>query len=255
LTRRPHQKSALAGAFGAAADAYHGAADVQRDVAARLAGRIAAIPPRPQARVLEIGCGTGFLHQALAPNLPGATWLLSDLSETMVRRARTRIGPVAQFIVMDGESPAFGTARFDLVCASLVFQWFDDLDGSLNRLASLLAPGGLLAFTTLTAESFPEWRRAHEAVGARSAVRAYPAASDIERMAPSGTKMRLEVEQIVRRYQNAHQFLMHWKQIGTHLPDTNRAPLTPGTMRKLLRQFEDGITVTYDVAYGLVHKL
>ncbi|MGE3332033.1 MAG: methyltransferase domain-containing protein [Rhodospirillaceae bacterium] len=255
LTRVSNLKGALAGAFGAAADAYHSAADVQREVASRLARRIAALTLAPRPRVLEIGCGTGFLYQALAPDLKDASWLLTDLSEAMVRRARSGpAGRTAQFAVTDGERPPFAPGSFDLICASLVFQWFEDLPGTLTKLTDLLAPGGALAFTTLTAESFPEWRAAHHELGARAAVRGYPTVRELARMIPTGAYVDLEAEAVARSYRNAHAFLAHWKEIGTHVPDTSRAPLTPGTMRKLLRKFDHGITVTYHVAYGVTIK-
>lgn len=255
MTRLSSLKGTLATAFGAAADAYHSAADVQRDVASRLARRIAGLTLAPHPRVLEIGCGTGFLFHAVAPDLNGATWLLTDLSEAMVRRARaTLAGRPASIAVMDGEMPSLPPARFELICASLVFQWFEDLPRALHGLAELLTPGGALVFSTLTAESFPEWRAAHQDIGARSAVRRYPTVKDIARMIPEGMSMTLDVEAIARPYRNAHAFLAHWKEIGTHVPDTSRPPLTPGTMRKLLRRFEGGITVTYQVAYVTLVK-
>ncbi len=255
MTRLSSLKGTLATAFGAAADAYHSAADVQREVASRLARRIAGLSLAARPRVLEIGCGTGFLYHALAPDLGGAAWLLTDLSEAMVRRARaTLAGRPAGIAVMDGEMPSLPPASFDLICASLVFQWFEDLPRSLHGLADLLAPGGALVFSTLTAESFPEWRAAHQEIGARSAVRRYPTMKDIARMSPEGMSMTLDVESIARPYRNAHAFLAHWKEIGTHVPDASRPPLTPGTMRKLLRRFDDGITVTYQVAYVTIIK-
>jgi malonyl-CoA O-methyltransferase len=168
----------------------------------------------------------------------------------MVRRARANLtSSAASVAVMDGETPSLRPASFDLVCASLVFQWFEDLPRSLRGLADLLAPGGALVFSTLTAESFPEWRAAHQDIGVRSAMRNYPTAKEIARMMPDGLRMTLETEAVPRFYRNAHAFLAHWKDIGTYVPDASRPPLTPGTMRKLLRRFDTGITVTYQVAY------
>lgn len=255
MTRLTSLKGTLATTFGAAADAYHSAADVQREVASRLARRISGLPLAPQPRVLEIGCGTGFLHQALAPDLTGGRWLLTDLSEPMVRHTRAGLKREdAGFVVMDGERLAIAPGSIDLICASLVFQWFEDLQESLRGLIDLLAPGGVLAFSTLTAESFPEWRNAHLKIGTASAMRNYPSAKDIAHMMPGDLRIEIETESVPRSYRNATAFLTHWKQIGTHVPDASRPPLTPGTMRKLLRQFERGITVTYDVAYATIIK-
>lgn len=255
MTRLTSLKGTLASTFGAAADAYHGAADVQREVASRLARRISSLPLAAQPRVLEIGCGTGFLHRALAPDLTGGRWLLTDLSEPMVRHTRAGLkNGNTGFAVMDGEHIALAPGGFDLICASLVFQWFENLPRSLRGLIDLLAPGGVLAFSTLTAGSFLEWREAHLKIGSASAMRNYPAAKEIAQMIPSGLRATLETESVPRSYRNAAAFLTHWKEIGTHVPDASRPPLTPGTMRKILRQFERGITVTYDVAYATIVK-
>ncbi|KAG1488230.1 hypothetical protein G6F52_013994 [Rhizopus delemar] len=65
MTQAP-RKPQVAARFGAAAHRYEAHAPIQRITAARLAGDIARLrlPPRP--RILEIGCGTGLLTQALA---------------------------------------------------------------------------------------------------------------------------------------------------------------------------------------------
>src|SRR3546814_5301552 len=71
-----------------------------------------------------------------------------------------------RYVAMDGERPCFAPdVRFDLVCSSLAFQWFHDLEGAVASLCALLAPGGHLAFTTLAEGSFDEWRAAHRICG------------------------------------------------------------------------------------------
>ena len=64
-------------AFDAAASSYDDHAVVQRIVARRLAERIAALPLPEQPRILEIGCGTGFLSAALRERLGPADWTLT----------------------------------------------------------------------------------------------------------------------------------------------------------------------------------
>ncbi|HEX4095209.1 MAG TPA: methyltransferase domain-containing protein, partial [Caulobacteraceae bacterium] len=84
--------SRLRKAFDAAAETYDAAAPVQRAVAARLAEKIAALPLPPKPRILEIGCGTGFLTAALRERLPGGEWLITDISPRMLDACRARIG-------------------------------------------------------------------------------------------------------------------------------------------------------------------
>src|SRR3546814_17743195 len=58
------RKQAIRQAFGSATR-YDQEAHVQREVAIRLAERIAGLSLPPNPRILEIGCGTGFLTSAL----------------------------------------------------------------------------------------------------------------------------------------------------------------------------------------------
>ena len=104
MTQAP-RKPQVAARFGAAAHRYEDHAPVQRITAERLAGDIARLrlPPRP--RILEIGCGTGLLTQALARRLGPADWTVTDISPAML--AASQRGPAlpgtARFQVLDGE--------------------------------------------------------------------------------------------------------------------------------------------------------
>jgi malonyl-CoA O-methyltransferase len=251
---RTSVKGAVAAAFGAAADTYNDGADVQREVAAHLAQRIAAIALRPHPCILEIGCGTGFLSRHLAALSP-ARLVLSDISDAMLGRCRETLGTdsAAEFLVMDGEEPSPAGTGFDLICSSLAFQWFVDLPSALTRLSGLLAPGGHLVFATLAEDSFHEWSEAHAALNLASAVRAYPSVDVLKAMLPPGPGL-VEHEHLARGYADGYAFLDALKQIGAHLPEHTRRPLAPGALRRVLRGFERGITVTYHVAYGAWRK-
>jgi malonyl-CoA O-methyltransferase len=252
LAPRPDIKAAVAAAFSAAAETYNDGADVQRNAADGLARRIGTLPLPAKPRILEIGCGTGFLSAHLM-RMAGADVLLSDISESMLERCRRSLAPdtSARFLQMDGEEPEAAGTGFDLICSSFAFQWFNDLAGSLDRLAALLAPGGHLMFATLGADSFHEWRQAHAQLNLASAVRNYPTGDALSRMLPKSGVGKIEEEHVVRDYPDGLAFLDHLKKIGAHLPETSHRPLAPGALRRVLRRFEGGISVTYHVAYGL----
>lgn len=250
VTRPAENKAAVAAAFGAAAQTYDDGADVQRDAARGVIQRISALALPERPRILEIGCGTGFLSAALN-GIAHADLLVSDISDSMLNRCRQRLGETAaRFMVLDGEEPEAAGTGFDLICSSFAFQWFNDLEGSLERLSALLAPGGNLVFATLGAESFHEWRQAHAELNLVSAVRNYPTGEALSRMLPKSAPGKIEEEHMVRDYADAHAFLEHLKKIGAHMPESTHRPLAPGALRRVLRRFEDGISVTYHVVYG-----
>jgi len=245
------RKPAIARAFDRA-EAYDAHALIQRAAAVRLAGLIAELDVPGDAAILEIGCGTGFLSVELARIFPHARLILSDLSPTMVRRARKAVD--AQFLVMDGERPALRAGAARLICSSLTFQWFEDLGAAIVRLHDLLPPGGHLAFTTLAAGTFAEWRAAHGAAGATPATRDFPTLAEIAAACPAAA--RIETQTLVEPHADGRVFLRGLKAIGAQTPWGTRPPLSPATMRQVLRAFDrNGASVTYEIAHVLIRKM
>jgi malonyl-CoA O-methyltransferase len=219
-----------------------------------LAGKIRAVDLPENPRVLEIGCGTGLLTQALADSFPGADWLASDIAPAMVERARERFGPDPRyrFALLDGEHPRLDEPPFDLICSSLAVQWFDDLQAGLERLFRLLRPGGHLAFSTLAEGSFAEWRDAHAELGLEHGMRTYPSSLALESLRLGQRTGSIDREWFDERHATGLDFLKSLRSIGADTPRPGHVPLGPGRMRNMLRRFErSGAVARYHVAFGL----
>jgi malonyl-CoA O-methyltransferase len=250
------RKPAIVRAFDRAED-YDARAYIQRGAARRLAEHIALLPLPAQPRILEIGCGTGFLSEELAKAFPDSQLILSDLSEAMVGRTRALLGGRSiRYLVMDGERPSLPLGpHFNLICSSLAFQWFDDLGSAIARLVDMLAPGGHLAFATLSAGTFAEWRAAHAQSGLQAATRDYPSADEIKLLCPPGAAIRIKTQPLVEQHPDGVSFLRGLKAIGAGTPWEPRTPLAPGSMRRVLRAFEEGgASATYQIAHAIVSK-
>lgn len=248
MTRRER----IARAFAAAPD-YDRRARVQRLVAQGLAARIAALDLPSGPRVLEIGCGTGFLTQALIDRGLGGTWTVTDVAPKMVERCRARIGegPDRRFAVLDGEHGTPDNGPFDLVCSSLALQWFEDAPAALARMREWLAPGGHCMVTTLGPGSFAEWRAAHEAEGLAPGTPDFPAVEAFAALAPES----LHVETHVERHDNARAFLQALKAIGAGTATPHHRPLPPAALRRVMARFEEaGSAVTYQVVTCHLHR-
>jgi predicted TPR repeat methyltransferase len=95
--------------------------------------------------ILDLGCGTGLCGQLLKPL--ARTLVGIDLSSAMIDKARER-GIYDELVVGDIHdiSPA-GSQRVDLVTSCDVFCYLGDLAPIFRKVAAMLRPGGLFAFT------------------------------------------------------------------------------------------------------------
>ena len=248
------RKERVRGAFDAAAPSYDANAVVQRTIARRLAQHIGALTLPERPRILEIGCGTGLLSAELSARIGPARWTFTDLSPSMLMACRQRLGSLegADFRVMDGEIPDLPERQYDLICASLAFQWFDDLPAALRRLSRLLAPGGRMAFATLAEDTLHEWRMAHEALELQSGVPDLPPLEALEEMRPAGLFGSLWDERVVHVETDGMAFARGLKEIGAGEPVEGRRPLSAAQMKRVLAAFEaTGSAASYHVAYGL----
>jgi SAM-dependent methyltransferase len=97
-------------------------------------------------RVLEIGCGTGFVLKALAEALPQAALAGSELQTVGLAHARLRHSDRVELLQMDARRPGLDQA-LDLVGAFDVLEHIPEDEAVLSALARALKPGGILMAT------------------------------------------------------------------------------------------------------------
>lgn len=115
-------------------------------VAARLR---AAMGGRP-ARVLDLGCGAGFLARALAAEghrVAGLDASFGSLKAARAARAFPR-GPDPAYLAADAYRLPFPDAAFDAVCALDFLEHVTDPARVIGEAARVLRPGGLFFFHT-----------------------------------------------------------------------------------------------------------
>jgi ubiquinone/menaquinone biosynthesis C-methylase UbiE len=109
----------------------------------------------PEARILDCGCGYGFLLRILA-EMTGAqiVGLDSDLARLEHARSSLQRYQRVEYVAGDAEHLPFADEEFTHVVCSEVLEHLDDDHGAVAELYRVLVPGGVVAVTVPSA-SYP----------------------------------------------------------------------------------------------------
>jgi len=113
--------------------------NIDRHWRRRVARRFRNVLAQPEARVLDLCCGTGDL--ALALQREGVAQIIaSDFCHPMLTRAATKQVPM--LVEADALGLPFANNSVDLITVAFGFRNLADYDGGLREMLRLLRPGG-----------------------------------------------------------------------------------------------------------------
>ena len=139
-------------AFGERAQGYDQGwrGQMHHQIADRTADLALTCVPAPK-RVLDVGCGTGYLLGRLAARAPQAEILAGiDLAPAMIEVARAAAADDRpRFVAGTAERLPWPAASFDLVVSTTSFDHWADQRAGLAECARVLAPGGCLVLADL----------------------------------------------------------------------------------------------------------
>jgi SAM-dependent methyltransferase len=132
--------------------------DAVRAYNARL---LAAAAITPHDRVLDVGCGTGWVTREAARLAWAGSALGVDLSGRMLERAaaRARVERLdnAEFLQVDAQVHPFPAASFDVVISRTGAMFFSDPVAAFTNLRRAMKPRGRIALLTWQAFTDNKW--------------------------------------------------------------------------------------------------
>ena len=256
--------------FDRAAATYDAAAVLQNEICRRMLARLDYIKLEP-AVVLDAGSGTGNAVAGLMSRWPRARVIALDLALEMARRARARRpwwkralhGARLAAVCGDIERLPLASGRAGMVWSNLALQWIAEPRQACAELYRVLAPGGLLMFSSFGPDTLKELRVAFEGVDAHTHVHRFMDMHDVgDRLIESGfSDPVMDMEAVTLTYENARALMRDLKAIGARNMTFGRRGGLAGKKRfsRMERNYEafrrDGrLPATFEVVYGHAWK-
>lgn len=240
--------------FSRYASSYDQHSDVQNETA-RMLARI--LPKEGVTKILEIGCGTGNYTLVLKGIFKDANIKAIDISESMVKAARQKLGQGRVVCeVGDAEEAELG-GQYDLITSNATFHWLGNLDGVIKKAKVSLEDDGALIFSAFGPKTFLELGASlHFAIGRTIAFTpdSFPGKPGIESVLSKYFKRVKITERLIREsYPCLRDLLNKIKYSGTRGAGANIGRAwSPGLLKKIedvyLERF-GSIEATYQVFF------
>ncbi|OGV59514.1 MAG: hypothetical protein A2X45_21380 [Lentisphaerae bacterium GWF2_50_93] len=249
--------------FSRGTAAYDRMASCQKHVAEKLSAMIFKQVQAPGAgvKILELGCGTGFLTEKLMEKFPACEFTITDLSGKMLSRCVEKTSAIAvrkkEFILCDFDK-SIPDGGFDMVVSSMAFQWSSGLERLVSSIYSRLNPDGRIFFSMLIEPTFATLRETFLELKIPYPGPQFNSDSQVRGIFSAFSGKHFHAETFKERYKDTASFLRHLNSIGAGNP-TCRGVL-PGRLRNIIEMHNSKhsasnfIEAEYRILYGALKK-
>lgn len=232
--------------FSQSARDYDKHAVLQKALANELLSLAGKLEPK---RILDIGCGTGYLTRRLAETFPKAEVIGIDIAPGMIEVARNKNSRAnLNFIAGDGEDIPLENLTFDLVVSNASLQWMD-AKRVFAGAHKVLNPGGRFIFTTFGPQTLRELKV--------SGFRVNKFLSVVELKGIAGnlfSTIRLKSKIVRQRFEGVKELIYHLKEIGAQSADKRKSEYSLSAFKEYKEKFSSNgcIYATYELIYGII---
>jgi malonyl-CoA O-methyltransferase len=235
--------------FTRAAATVEQAARLETEVGARLLERLDYVKIAPR-RILDAGSGRARQSRALAERYAGAHVIALDFALPMLPRR----GPIARWLgrgatalCADFQRLPIAAASVDLVWCNLALQWASDPLQAFREFERVLAPEGLVLFSTLGPDTLKELRAAAGAARVHEFIDMHDLGDML--VAAGFSAPVMDMEQLVIDYGAGARLLEDLRSSGQTNARVDRSRGLRG--RGFLRKFRGApLRATFEVVYG-----
>ncbi len=212
--------------FGKAASGYHKKAILQRTIASELAEKL--VPHLSEGmRYADIGCGTGFLAEALDIPMMGV-----DIAPEMLEQAEALYESCYE---ADMNALPFEADSMDALLSSSTLQWANDIERTFNEWDRVTKPGGLIAFATFSYGTLRKLTEAFEMADEPHRILDFTMAEDFrDCLTQKGYEMVVyENKHHTQNHANFIAVLKSMKEIGAGLKPEKPRYLSKAALKKV----------------------
>jgi malonyl-CoA O-methyltransferase len=257
-------RAALRLSFERSAARYDAAAVLQNEVCNRMLSRLEYIRHEPHA-ILDAGSGTGNAHAGLHARYPQARLYALDFAVAMLRESLRRVAWWRRFaprsfpVCADMQALPIRSATVDMIWSNLALQWSTEPKLAFAEFRRVLAPNGLLMFSTFGPDTLKELRAAYEGADGYTHVNRFLDMHDLgDMLVHSGFgDPVMDMEIITLTYEDVLKLMRDLKSIGAHNMTVGRRRGMTGraVLDSVKAHYEplrrDGrLPATFEVVYG-----
>lgn len=258
-------KRQLRRGFETAARTYDAVAVLQHEIGRRLLNRLDLVKLDPK-RILDVGAGTGRACKALGEKYRPARVVALDIALSMLQHTRAQCGRFRRpaLVCADAEDLPIGANCVDLIYSNAMLQWCNDLAHTFAEFHRVMAPGGLLMFTTFGPDTLKELRQSWTVADGYTHVNVFVDMHDVgDALVGAGfADPVMDMEIITLTYRDLGKLMQELKLLGAGNNTLARPRGLTGKQRlqrvyaayEQFRTPEGILPATYEVVYGHAWK-
>jgi malonyl-CoA O-methyltransferase len=232
--------------FSRSAAEYEKHAFLQMKMADEL---LASVRMIKASKILDVGCGTGYLADQLAKSFPAAEVVGIDIAPGMIETAKVKYKQNnLLFAVGDGEGLPFGRAAFDLVVSNASLQWMSApaVFAEVNR---VIIGGGRFFFSTFGPATLREMKLSGFRINQFDSIKSLKTAAR-----GKFKSITIGSSLVAMTFKSIKEIIFHLKEVGANTND--RAKMNDKELFKAFKKYNNEFKVngqakiSYEIIFG-----